>query len=107
MAKASFLDLRQRAVAYINAGHTCLEAAEQFLVSHSTVIRWPARAEGSRAAKPTMVGKRRNALAGQREWLLEQVKITRPDIARPATPVERQTCCARPVNVHSMPFASG
>ena len=80
MAKAYSLDLRQRAVAYINAGHTCLEAAERFSVSHSSVIRWAARAraEGSPAAKP-MGGKRRDALGAQRDWLLKQVK-NHPDL---------------------------
>ena len=94
MAKAYSLDLRQRAVAYINAGHTCLEAAERFSISHSSVIRWAARArsEGSPAAKP-MGGKRRDALGAQRDWLLQHVK-NHPDLTLHALlrQLERRDC---------------
>ena len=53
------LDLRQRAVAAVADGMSCLEAAEHYQVSHSSVIRWTKRqAEtGSPAALP-MGGKK-------------------------------------------------
>jgi len=80
MAKAYSLDLRERVVAFINAGHSRRKAAEQFSISHSSAIRWAARAgkEGSPAAKP-MGGKRRDVLETQRDWLLGQVK-KHPDL---------------------------
>lgn len=80
MAKPYSIDLRERVVAFINAGHSRREAAEQFSISPSSAIRWAARAnkEGSPAAKP-MGGKRRDALETQRAWLLEQVK-QQPDL---------------------------
>jgi len=94
MAKPYSLDLRERVVAYINAGHTRREAAKQFSISHSSAIRWAARAgkEGSPAAKP-MGGKRRDALKDQRDWLLKHVK-KHPDLTLDARLrlLERRGC---------------
>ena len=94
MARPYSLDLRERVVAFINSGHTRLEAVKQFSISHASAIRWAARAskEGSPAAKP-MGGKRRDALETQRDWLLGQVK-THPDLTLGALlhQLERRGC---------------
>ena len=94
MAKPYSLDLRERVVAFIDAGHSRREAAEQFSISHSSAIRWMARAseEGSPAAKP-MGGKRRDSLESQRDWLLKQVK-NHPDLTLDALlrQLERRRC---------------
>jgi transposase len=80
MAKPYSLDLRERVVAYVESGKTCKEASDRFDVSIASAVRWAARArsEGSPAAKP-MGGRRRDALAGEREWLLAQV-ARQPDL---------------------------
>jgi len=75
------LDLRQRAVGAVADGMSCLEAAEHYQVSHSSVIRWTKRqAEtGSPAALP-MGGKKPFALAGEEAWIRERV-AEKPDLS--------------------------
>ena len=75
------LDLRIRVVgAVADDGMSCLEAAEHYQVSHSSVIRWTKRqAEtGSPAALP-MGGKKPFALAGEEAWIRERV-AEKPDL---------------------------
>ena len=74
------LDLRQRAVAAVADGMSCLEAAEHYQVSHSSVIRLTKRQPetDSPAALP-MGGKKPFALAGEEAWIRERV-AEKPDI---------------------------
>ena len=74
------LDLRIRVVAGETDGMSCLEAAEHYQVSHSSVIRWTRRqAEtGSPAALP-MGGKKPFALADEAEWIRARL-AEKPDI---------------------------
>ena len=74
------LDLRERAVAAVERGMSRAEAARQFQVSHSSVIRWTKRkAEtGSPAAMP-MGGKKPFRLAGEDAWIRARV-AEKPDI---------------------------
>lgn len=74
------LDLRERAVAAVEGGMSRAEAARQFQVSHSSVIRWTRRkAEtGSPAALP-MGGKKPFRLAGDEAWIRARV-AEKPDI---------------------------
>src|ERR1700733_683497 len=74
------LDLRQRAVGAVADGMSCLEGAEHYQVSPSSVIRWTKRqAEtGSPAALP-MGGKKPFALTDEEAWIRERM-AEKPDI---------------------------
>lgn len=86
MPRAYSLDLRERVVRFVNAGHSCRAAAAHFAVSVSFVVNlmktW--RTTGSLVPKP--VGGRRHAkLEPHRGFLLarvsEQHDITMPELA--------------------------
>jgi transposase len=80
MAKPYSLDLRERVVAAVDAGESCRAVAERFAVSVSSVVKWAQRqrATGSAAALP-MGGRRRFALADERDWVLARLAEA-PDI---------------------------
>ena len=68
-------DLRERAVAAVDEGMSCHEAAEVFKVGVSSVIRWvdQQRRTGSVSPKP-MGGDRGSRIVGSdREWLLARI----------------------------------
>jgi transposase len=73
-------DLRSRVVGYVEAGHSCREAAAIFRVSVASVVKWSQRyrATGSAAAK-RMGGHRRLVLSGERDWLLARI-AEKPDV---------------------------
>ena len=82
MGKPYSLDLRERLVAYMEAGHSCRAAARVFRVSASTAVRLAAaqRERGDIAPRPQgrmpgTVGK----LAAHQAFLLEIVQAE-PDI---------------------------
>lgn len=73
MSRPYSLDLRERVVAGVNDGLTCLEAAGHFGVSLSSAQRWMrlAAATGSPASLP-MGGKRPFSLEAERAWTLQR-----------------------------------
>jgi transposase len=82
MGKPYSTDLRERIVAYVEAGHSCRAAARLFAVSASTAVRLAAaqREHGDVSPKPQgrapgTAGK----LAGHQGFLLEIVRAE-PDI---------------------------
>lgn len=82
MGKPYSMDLRERIVAYVEAGHSCRAAARLYEVSASTAVRLAAaqRERGDLAPKPQgrapgTAGK----LAAHRAFLLEIVRAE-PDI---------------------------
>ena len=82
MGKPYSMDLRERIVAYVEAGHCCRAAARVFAVSASTAVRLAAaqRERGNVSPKPQgrmpgMAGK----LAAHQAFLLEIVQAE-PDI---------------------------
>ena len=82
MGRPYSTDLRQRIVAYVEAGHSCRAAARLFAVSASTAVRLAAaqRERGDLAPKPQgrapgTAGK----LAAHRAFLLEVIRAE-PDI---------------------------
>ena len=81
MGKPYSMDLRERLVAYVEAGHSCRAAARVFAVSASTAVRLAAlRERGDVSPKaqgraPGTAGK----LAAHRAFLLEIVRAE-PDI---------------------------
>ncbi len=81
--KAYSLDLRQRVVAFVEAGHSCHAAAAHFDVSVSFVVKLVAafRATGSYAPKPEG-GWRYSKLDPQRRFL-ERRMAEKPDITMP------------------------
>ena len=86
MPKAYSIDLRERVVAFVEAGHSRHAAAAHFRVSVSFVVKlmmaW--RARGSLAPKPSG-GRRHAKLAPHRAFLLGAVRdkedITMPELA--------------------------
>ena len=86
MTKSYSLDLRERVVRFVEAGHSCHEAARHFDVSVAFVVRLMAayRATGSLAPKPEG-GRRYSKLDPHREFLIRRVAeksdITRPQLA--------------------------
>jgi len=86
MTKSYSLDLRQRVVRFVEAGHSCHEAARHFEVSVAFVVRLMAayRATGSLAAKPEG-GWRYSKLDPHREFLIHRVTekgdLTMPQLA--------------------------
>jgi transposase len=86
MTKSYSLDLRRRVARFVEAGHSCHEAARHFEVSVAFVVRLMAayQATGSLAAKPEG-GWRYSKLDPHREFLLQRVDekgdITMPQLA--------------------------
>ena len=86
MTKSYSLDLRRRVVRFVEAGHSCHEAARHFDVSVAFVVRLMAadRATGSLAPKPEG-GWRYSKLDPHRDFLLQRVAekgdITMPQLA--------------------------
>jgi transposase len=86
MTKSYSLDLRRRVARFVEAGHSCHEAARHVEVSVAFVVRLMAayRATGSLAAKPEG-GWRSSKLDPHREFLLQRVAekgdITMPQLA--------------------------
>lgn len=83
MGKPHSLDLRERIVGYVAAGHAARAAARVFGVSASTAVRWAAayRRNGSIAAKPQgRTPGTQGKLVAHIGFLVEPVKAE-PDIA--------------------------
>jgi transposase len=86
MTKSYSLDLRRRVARFVEAGHSCHEAARHFEVSVAFVVRLMAtyRATGSLAAKPEG-GWRYSKLDPHRDFLIRRVTeakdITMPQLA--------------------------
>ncbi len=86
MTKSSSLDLHQRVVRFVEAGHSCHAAARHFQVSVAFVVRLMAsyRATGRLAPKPEG-GWRYSKLDPHREFLIcrvaEKGDITMPQLA--------------------------
>ena len=80
MPKAYSIDLRERVVAFVNAGHSCRATAAHFLVSVSFVVKIAAafRARGDLATRP-WGGRRHAKLEPHRDFLIARV-AARDDI---------------------------
>ena len=82
MGKPYSMDLRERVVAYVEAGHSCRAAARLFAVSASTAVRLAAaqREHGGISPKPQgRVPGTAGKLAAHQAFLLEIVRAE-PDI---------------------------
>jgi transposase len=86
MTKSYSLDLRRRVARFVEAGHSCQEAARHFEVSVAFVVRLMAayRTTGSLAAKPEG-GWRYSKLDPHRKFLIRRVTekgdLTMPQLA--------------------------
>jgi transposase len=80
MPKPYSADLRQRAIALVEAGQSRSAVARLLKLGKATVILWVKdyRATGKRAAKP-MGGRRRGVLLAERDWLLARIAAA-PDL---------------------------
>ena len=96
MTKSYSLDLRQRVVRFVEAGHSCHEAARHFEVSVAFVVRLMAayRATGSLAPKPEG-GWRYSKLDPHRDFLIRRVTekddITMPQLAAELAALARRS----------------
>jgi len=81
-------DLRQRAIALVEAGQSRRAVARLLAIGKATVILWVKdyRATGKQAAKP-MGGRRRFALLAERDWLLARI-ASAPDLTGQALRAE-------------------
>lgn len=88
MPKPYSSDLRQRAIALVEAGQSCRSVARLLKLGKATVILWVKdyRETGKQAAKP-MGGRRRFALLDERDWLLARIAAA-PDLTGQALRVE-------------------
>lgn len=80
MVRPYSLDLRDRVVRRVEAGHPVREVASVFAVSVASVVRWSRRHRqtGSAAALP-MGSRMARSLAGQRDWMLARL-VAKPDL---------------------------
>jgi transposase len=66
-------DLRQRAVARVEAGQSVRAVAEALDIGVATVVRWSQRYRATGAVEPGKIGGHRvPVLLGPRDWLIER-----------------------------------
>lgn len=75
MGKPYSVDLRDRAVARVEAGESCHKVARLFSVGVSSVIRWADRKRRSGSVAPGQMGGHRPYLisGGNEKWLLARI----------------------------------
>jgi len=88
MARPYSRDLREKAIAAVEAGQSCRAVARRFGLSVSSVVKWMQRfrASGSVEAKP-MGGRRPYALAPHRVFVLQRL-AEKPDLTISALEAE-------------------
>ena len=76
MGRAYSIDLRERAVAAVERGLSCHQAAEQFGIGVSSAIRWVGRLRETGNVAPDKIGgyKPRTISGEHRIWLLARIK---------------------------------
>jgi transposase len=75
MSRPYSMDLRERAVARVEAGESVRSVAAKLSVSASSVVRWAQRQRRTGSAAPGKIGgHRRPVLGAHRDWLLERTK---------------------------------
>lgn len=80
MVRPYSLDLRERVVGRVEAGHTVREVAETFGVSVSSVVKWSQRKRQTGSVAATPMGSRMaRSLAKQRDWILARL-AEKPDL---------------------------
>ena len=83
------IDLRQRVIDFVDAGHSMRAAARHFSVSISFVVKLMQRRRRVGTARPARQGRPRGKgpLAAHLDYLLQQVEAT-PDITMPELAAE-------------------
>ncbi len=75
MSRPYSMDLRERAVARVEAGESVRSVAAKLSVSASSVVRWAQRQRRTGSAAPGKIGGHRQPVLGaHRDWLLERTK---------------------------------
>ena len=84
MGQALSVDLRERVVAFVAAGHSCRAAARHFAVGNSSAIRLMRRVAASGSCEPDRQGRPPGAgkLAPYTAFLISTVEAT-PDVTMP------------------------
>lgn len=75
MTKPYPIELRQRALKFVNQGKSCHEVAEQLDVGVSSVVRWMQRHRATGSLKPGQVGghRPRKIVGEHRDWVLAEI----------------------------------
>ena len=73
MARPYSMDLRERVVGWIKAGHACREAAARFGVSVASAVRWAARERETGTPAAKKMGGRQVKLLPHRDWLVARL----------------------------------
>ena len=86
MPKTLSIDLRERIVRHVAAGHSRRSAAEKFAVAPSSAVRIVARHSATGSVVPNLKrAGRRSVLDGQRTYLVERITavldLTMPELA--------------------------
>jgi transposase len=102
MPKPYSRDLRERVVAYVEAGHSRHAAAAHFAVSVSFVVNLMTayRTRGNVEPKPSG-GKRHAKLEPHRDFLLRRV-AEKDDITMPELAAELEACCGTKADPSSL-----
>lgn len=77
MPGAYSIDLRERAVAAVEAGEPCRSVAKRFDVAVSSVVKWHQRKRATGSVAPgKMGGNRRSVLEPHRDFIVERIAQT-------------------------------
>jgi transposase len=79
MTKPYSKDLRRRVIAAVGVGASCREAAKQFSISVSGVVRWAQRFRWTGSVAAEQMGNRHSRLNDERDWLLARAAAA-PDL---------------------------
>jgi len=80
MVRPYSLDLRERVVRRVEAGHSVREVADTFGVSVASVVKWSQRQRQTGNCAPKPMGcQQARSLARQRDWLLSRI-AEKPDL---------------------------
>lgn len=75
MTKPYPMEMRERAVKFVEAGESRHQVAERFGIAASTVIKWLARHARTGSAAPAQMGgyRSKKIIGDYRDWLLERM----------------------------------
>lgn len=99
MSKTYSMDLRERLIAFVEAGHSRREAAARFSVSPSCAVKLLARYRSTGSASPARVGRPSGGgkLSDHVSFLVTEVEA-QPDVTMPE--LARKLAAERGLTVH-------
>ena len=93
MTKPYPMEMRNRAVKFVEAGESCRKVASRFGIAASTVIDWVERKAETGSAAPGKVGGHRpkKIIGAYRSWMLARMKAGDYTLQGLADELERET----------------